>query len=166
MISGILKEIRLLLVPPRHSAHRVRSDPSPPLAIYQDSYHRNEIIYCIKTTSRRRGRKRKTGGRGSAILELADKKRKALAPLSFVPPLSRDFILFPEPPSSRILRETSAQFSISSFPPLFFLPPHLSLEAALFKLNCRYLSNDEINKLLTFPLTSRRERERERARLI
>lgn len=127
MISGILKEIRF-------SSSLLDS----PLAIYQDSYHRNEIIYCIKTTSRRRGRKRKTGV--VAILELADKRRKALAPprsssFSFRP-LPRDFILLPlfsfHHPSSRILRETSAQFSTSSpFFSFFLSSPSLSRPRSL-----------------------------------
>lgn len=100
-------------------------------------------------------------------MELADKKRKALAPPP--PPLRSStsaLTILRFDVSFHPLRESYVKRPRNFRHPPFFLhlsappppSPNPGVEAVLFKLNCRYLSNDEINKLLTFSLTPRRAR--------
>lgn len=65
------------------------------------------------------------------------------------------FISFPSSPPFSILLQFSLSLCVLPSPlPSLPVSPSPSeafrVPAALFKLNCRYLSNDEINKLLTF----------------
>lgn len=113
---------RSLLVPRRPPT--VVGDPRPgkspgslACAIYQDSYHWNEIIYCIKTAETPWPSRERETGVALGVLELADKR--AVRSLVAFPSPSLSFLLvrFSRP----LLRHPSPHRyrSLSSLPRMF-----------------------------------------------
>jgi hypothetical protein len=121
-------------------------------AIYQGSYHWNEIIYCIKTAETPRpSRERETGVTLSVYWN--SQIRGPFAPLS--PDFLSLFYFPPRRPASLSRAPQTLRAIVDALLGVLLHPLSLILRfiltsPAYSKLNCRYLSNVEINKPLTF----------------